>query len=183
MSHTYPLAANADAALRPDAPAVRTRSEADALGERLACQVVALETDWLTVTESEAETILARADAAVGQGFVQRYEDEAGRPVLAVTYWKISEGKPGKIHESGSDGNAKADEQTPAIAATEDHTDDLYFRGGRTRRRRKKPADPRQMDLFSGPDQQGYERRDPDNPDIVLTEEEGDGTVFGGQDE
>ncbi len=172
MSHIYPLATHAENALRPDAPAVRTRSEADALGKRLACRIVALETEWLTVTESEAETILARADAAIGQGFVQRYEDEAGRPVLAVTYWKTSD----------TQGDETAQPTAPETAAPEDHTDDLYFRGGRTQRRRKKPADPRQLDLFSGAGQQGRELLAPDNREIVTTDDEGDGSVFGGQD-
>lgn len=175
MSHTYPLAPTAEAALQPDTAAVRTRREADTLGEELGLEIVALETDWLEVSESEADEIIRRADAAVGQGFVQRYEDEAGRPVLAVTYWKTV----------GVAAGRQAKGQTPpAVAeppAREDHTDDLYFRGGRTKRRRRKvQADPRQLDLFTGPDQQGFERRDPDNPGIIITEEEGDGTTFGG---
>jgi len=70
---------------------------------------------------------------------------------------------------------------SPPASAQGDHTDDLYFRGGRTRKRRRAPrTDPRQLDLFTGPDQQGYEHPDPDNPGIVLTDEEGDGTTFGG---
>ena len=62
----------------------------------------------------------------------------------------------------------------------EDHADDLYFRSGLTRKKKPKPIDPNQLDLFrgDGPDQSGCERQDPDNPDIVLTEE-GDGTRFG----
>jgi hypothetical protein len=29
-----------------------------------------------------------------------------------------------------------------------DHTDDLYFRRGRTKSKRRKPVDPNQLDLF-----------------------------------
>jgi hypothetical protein len=45
---------------------------------------------------------------------------------------------------------------------------------------RKKAHDQRQLDLFSGPDQKGYEVADPFNPAVILTEEEGDGASFGG---
>lgn len=45
---------------------------------------------------------------------------------------------------------------------------------------RRKSADHRQLDLFSGPDQRGYEVADPFNPAVILTEEEGDGASFGG---
>jgi hypothetical protein len=174
MSHVFPLAANAEAALDPQAPAVRTRHEADALAERLGVVVGALETEWLEVSDEEAGHILSRADAALGQGFVQRYEDETGRPVLAVTYWQVS-------HKARPGEDAGADREARPRKPGEDHTDDLYFRGGRTRRRKRRPrVDPRQLDLFAGPDQQGYEDRDPNNPDIALNHEEGDSTVFGG---
>ena len=36
------------------------------------------------------------------------------------------------------------------------------------------------MDLFVSPDQRGYEHKDPNNPNTMLTDEEGDDTTFGG---
>ena len=175
MSHVFPLAANGEAALDPDVPAVRTRSEADALAAGLGTAVIALETEWMEVSEAEADAIVSRAESAVGRGFVQRYEDGSGHPVLAVTFWKTSDGV--SEPDSGEPRAAGATSEPPR----EDHTDDLYFRGGRTQvRRMTRHADPRQLDLFAGPDQQGCEFRDPDNRDTVISEEEGDGTVIEG---
>lgn len=167
MGHLYPLAADARSAISGAVHAARTRGDA----ERLAGDVVVekLETEWLTLTLEEAEALLARADAVAGDGFVQRYEDEQGNPVLAITYWKVSDCAPSSA-------------PPPPKPAEPDHTDDLYFKAGRTRKRksrRRRPVDPRQLDLFTGPDQQGFEYRDPNNPAVIIPEEEGDGTTFG----
>ncbi|MEL6324166.1 MAG: hypothetical protein AAFQ84_08055, partial [Pseudomonadota bacterium] len=79
-----------------------------------------------------------RADEGVGDGFVQRYEDQAGAPVLAVTYWKLADGEV-----------VRPPAPVPELERTvEDTTDDLYFKAGRTRKRRKRKIDPRQLDLF-----------------------------------
>lgn len=175
MGHLYPLAETAEAAISGGLGAgARTLGDAQrAAGERA---ILGLQTDWLTVSDDEAAKIVAAAERGVGQGFVQRYEDEAGAPVLAVTYWKLGDDED----ETGAVPDPSPPPAPPA-APEPDHTDDLYFRGGRTRpRKRRRPADPRQLDLFSGPDPMGYEHRDPDNPGIVLTDEEGDGTTFGG---
>ncbi len=143
MSHTYPLATDARDALDPARPAARTRREAElAAGED---EVVALETGWLEVDANEAAMLLDMADKGQACGFVQPYEDEQGRPVLAVTFWKL----------------AADDVHSPEVAhqATrpvgEDHTDDLYFREGRTRRRRASKGDSRQLDLFPDADPEG----------------------------
>ncbi len=170
MSHTYPLARTAQEAFSSEVVA-RTRRGAELRAQGVT--VLSLETEWLTLDADEAEALLDQSESSIGTGFVQRYANASDSTVLAVTYWKLARGKV----------RAKADTDTsarPAPAAADD-TDDLYFRSGRTKpRRRRRKTDPRQLDLFMAPDQKGYERRDPANPGIVLTEEEGDGTAFGG---
>ena len=141
MSHLYPLAANAKEALKAELAAL-TRYEAEALADGK--EIVKLETECITPSGNDIHEIIDAAHAGPGQGFVQRYEDEAGAPVLAVTYWKI-----GKAVNSKTPAK-KPPEPGPSA---EDHTDDLYFREGRTKparkRGRKKYTDPRQMDMFS----------------------------------
>ncbi|MEL6781362.1 MAG: hypothetical protein AAFO51_03230 [Pseudomonadota bacterium] len=172
MSHVYPLAATVEDALSEDTPRARTRYEADALaGEG---EIRGLETEWVTPDEKALEAFVTRAETGRDLGFVQKYEDASGSPVFAVTFWRIGPG----VKPKPTPAPAK-----PDPAAGKDHTDELYFRKDKPKRKRKKRArsvDPRQLDLFSGPNQQGYERRDPENPQIILTDEEGDGTTFGG---
>ncbi|MEL6727516.1 MAG: hypothetical protein AAFZ74_05540 [Pseudomonadota bacterium] len=139
MSHAYPLGKTARDALKNAKVAARTRYEAEDFAEDVS--IAALETEWLTPAAKELSKILEQADANPGQGFVQHYEDAAGNTVLAVTYWKLAKAakkpkpKPKPIPEP------KPDE--------DDHTDDLYFKSGRTKKaRRKRFVDPNQMDLF-----------------------------------
>ena len=85
--------------------------------------------------------MLEQADQNPGHGFVQHYEDGKGNTVLAVTYWKLAKTpkkpKPKPRPVAAPDPNA------------EDHTDDLYFKSGRTKKsRRRRHVDPNQMDLF-----------------------------------
>lgn len=170
MSHLYPLAASAAEALASPEPAARTRYEAETLAGE--ATIAGLETEWISPGDEQAETSDATAEAGVGAGFVQRYEDAAGAPVYAVTYWKL---------ETAPKKKAAKPKKAPA-KKTEDDTDELYFRSGRTKPRKKKSTpkvDPRQLDLFAGPDQKGYEYRDPDNPGVIIADEEGDGTSFG----
>ena len=146
MSHLYPLAVSAQAALEAPEHAALTRAEA----ERLAgtCPVVALETEWLTLTPQEAEAARAAAEANIGHGFVQTYEDANGAPVLAVTYWKLADAKA-----ILPDRKPVEPVHSPDI---EDHTDDLYFRSGRTKKRgRRKKIDPNQLDLFNASEGEG----------------------------
>ena len=171
MSHSYPLAETAQDAFDADAVSARTRRGAERKADGAA--ILSLETEWLTLEWDEAEELLDKAEAASGSGFVQRYADASGSTVLAVTYWKLS-----------VTGRKNLPEATPATetGAADDHTDDLYFRSGRTKRKRRKrqpKIDPRQLDLFSAPDQTGYEHRAAENPGVVITDEEGDGTAFG----
>ena len=75
---------------------------------------------------------------------------------------------------------AKAGETAAAKKTAEDHTDDLYFAKPASKsKKRKRTADPNQLDLFTGPDQQGAETPDPHNPLVVIVDEEGDGAAFG----
>lgn len=166
MSHLYPLATSATEALASPEPAARTRYEAETLAGE--ATIGGLETEWINPGENSD----ANAEAGVGAGFVQRYEDASGAPVYAVTYWKLETASKKKP--------AKSKKAAPKKA--EDDTDELYFRSGRTKppkRKRAPKIDPRQLDLFTGPDQKGYEYRDPDNPGVIIADEEGDGTSFG----
>ena len=143
-SHAYPLATNLEDALKPDAKAARTRGMAEDMAEGFL--VDSLATDWLNVTEAEADAHLkaAESESVAAHGHLQRYEDNQGKPVLAVTWWKLVPAKPSK-------GKPKKDKPPVQTPPPEDHTDDLYFRAGRTKPRRRRYIDPRQMDLFRGP--------------------------------
>ena len=175
MSHLYPLAETACEALTEDRPAVRTRADAERAAK--GTEVLSLKTDWVTAESEEADQMAARAAAGLSQGFVQTYEDAAGKPVYAVTYWHLA-GPIGTEDPETPKRKKKASKSKPETAAAEDHTDDLYFRGKRTKRRgRKKYIDPRQMDLFMEADARGYEHKD---NGAMITDEEGDGTTFGG---
>lgn len=139
MSHAYPLGKTARDALKNAQEAARTRYEAEDLAGEVAIE--ALETEWLTPSLKELPKILEQAAISPGQGFVQNYEDGSGNTVLAVTYWKLSK-KPKKP-------KPKPKKIAEPPASNQDHTDDLYFRSGRTKKaRRKRYADPNQMDLF-----------------------------------
>ncbi|MEM6411019.1 MAG: hypothetical protein AAF683_05745 [Pseudomonadota bacterium] len=138
MSHTYPLAVSAAAAMDTPEHAARTRHDAERLaGEEM--RVISLETEWLTLETDSVDALTEKADAGVGEGFVQRYENADGTPVLAVTYWRLVPQLRGM--------GAKKPKAKPK-SKTEDHTDDLYFRKGRTKTRRRRGVHPQQLDLF-----------------------------------
>ncbi|MEM7458700.1 MAG: hypothetical protein AAF331_04475 [Pseudomonadota bacterium] len=139
MSHAYPIGKTARDALKNAQDAARTRYEAEELAEDLA--IAALDTEWITPAAKDLAKILEQAEQNPGQGFVQHYEDGDGNTVLAVTYWKIA--KTPKKPKPKPRAIAEPDPNQ------EDHTDDLYFKSGRTKKsRRKKTVDPNQMDLF-----------------------------------
>ena len=129
MSHAYPLGKTLDAALSKVAPAARTLAEAEALAKTLDGELIVAElaTDWLTVSNEAAEAMFAPSDA-LAHGHLQRYEDDKGNPVVAVTWWKLA--APGQAKEAPAKPSKK--EETKA-AEPADHTDDLYFRRGRTK--------------------------------------------------
>jgi hypothetical protein len=145
MSHLYPLAENARAALVTPEPAARSQADAMRLCPPGGYAVARLETEWLTLSADERADLAVPADTGVSAGFVQRYENAQGATVLAVTYWKlVSEKVP-----------AREDPAAPELIADPepDHTDDLYFRVGRTKKRRRKKPNPNQLDLFGTPDE------------------------------
>ncbi len=144
MSQAYPLGKTLDAALSKVAPAARTLVEAEALAKTLDgdLKVAELSTAWLTVSAEAADAMFAPSDA-LAHGHLQRYEDDKGRPVVAVTWWKLV--APGEAVEKPARPAPKA--KAPA-AEPADHTDDLYFRRGRTKPSRRRYVDPRQLDLF-----------------------------------
>jgi hypothetical protein len=136
MSLAYPIARSLEEATRPGAQIARTRSEAARLSPGLV--IAGLETSWLHLPEAEALALLGAQSADGPAGHIQRYEDTSGHVVVAVTWWKQVD-------------PAEAAQRPPAAPrpAASDHTDDLYFRQGRTRTRRRKPRDPNQLDLFT----------------------------------
>ena len=143
MSHAYPIGKTARDALKNAQAAARTRYEAEDLVDDVA--ISALETEWLTPSAKELPKVLEQAEANPGHGFVQHYEDANGNTVLAVTYWKLAK-TPKKP-------KPKPEPIKPAEPEQEDHTDDLYFKSGRTKKaRRKRFVDPNQMDLFGAKD-------------------------------
>ncbi len=147
MSHSYPLAKNAKAAIKPGLTSARTRAEAETLAPDH--EIDSLQTDWLPMSEADAQALFDRKDEEdTASGFLQRYEDEKGGPVVAVTYWKIVAKAPKKAPKAPQTA-PKEPRNAPELpeTASKDHTDDLYFRRGRTKPRRKK-VDPNQMDLF-----------------------------------
>ena len=149
MSHSYPLASDARAALGSDSDGARTREEARNLlkGRRL----VGLKSDWVTLSTVESADAAKWIERGVDQGYIQRYEDAAGNIVLAITFWAVAEDVSGAadVADPPKSGE-KPDKET---RRPDDHTDDLYFRAGRTKtRKRKHWADPNQMDLFGTPE-------------------------------
>lgn len=181
MPLQFPIASTARAALDAEAGA-RTIAEA----RELARGPVTLVSEWLRPKPAEREEIQGKADAAVARGFVQLYEDKKGQPVIAVTFWKPqSAAKPKTKRAAAESGKAQSGQPEGATPeAAPDHTDDLYFtKPDAKKKKRKRAVDPDQLDLFTGPDQQGAESRDPHNPLVVIVEEEGDGAAFGLGDE
>ncbi|HEX5005989.1 MAG TPA: hypothetical protein VFV70_02685 [Hyphomonadaceae bacterium] len=167
MPLLFPIAPNARAALNAEGGA-RTIAEA----RELARGPVTLVSEWLRPQPAEREDLQGKAEAAIARGFVQLYEDSKGRPVFAVSFWKPA----GNVKTRKARTGEAVEEKKPA----EDHTDDLYFtKPAAKSKKKKRTGDPNQLDLFSGPDQQGAETPDPHNPLVVIVDEEGDGAAFG----
>lgn len=141
MSLAYPIARTLEEAIAPGAKTARTQREAQSLSPGLA--VEGLETGWLHLTEEDAFAILAAQGADGPAGHLQRYEDTSGQVVVAVSWWKLVD--PKTVRKS------KPAASAPPSPSTQDHTDDLYFRQGRTKLKRPKPRDPNQLDFFFGP--------------------------------
>lgn len=142
MSLAYPVAKSLEDALKPGAPTARSRREAMTLARGLALE--GLETSWLHLAEAEADALFKSIGADGPAGHLQRYEDTSGHVVVAVNWWKLVD--PNDVRPPEKRAFEPAPPPPPPVE--EDHTDDLYFRRGRTKTR-KKPVDPNQMDLFS----------------------------------
>lgn len=145
MSHAYPIAPDALTALNEADLAARTRYEAEEAVPDSYIELLA--TEWLTPSPAEIEAWLRRIQEGPGHGFVQQYEDAAGQPVFAITYWKVVQAK-------GSEAKALPPEPVASGVAEaepeEDDTDDLYFKQKKPRGRQK-PVDKNQLDLFAAP--------------------------------
>lgn len=142
MSLAYPVARSLDDALSPGTPAARSKREALAVSAGLAIE--GLETSWLHLSPEETDALFKRLGADGAAGHIQRYEDTSGHTVVAISWWKLV--APGKASPSAHRTFEPAPPPPPVVE--EDHTDDLYFRRGRTKTRKKKLADPNQMNLF-----------------------------------
>ncbi|MFN7055704.1 hypothetical protein [Hyphomonas sp.] len=142
MSLAYPIARTLEEAIKPGVKSARSLREAAAVTGGL--KVDGLETSWLHLPPEEADALFRAISAEGPAGHLQRYEDTSGHTVLAVSWWKLADpSAPAKPLSPAS-------KPAPARAAEGDHTDDLYFRRGRTKTRRRRPADPNQLDLFNG---------------------------------
>jgi len=138
MSLAYPIARTLEDAVAPGAKVARSMREAAALSPGFV--ITGLETSWLHLPEEEANALFSKLGADGAAGHLQRYEDNSGHVVIAVSWWK-------RVDPNAAPPDPEPRAQTPE--ADPDHTDDLYFRRGRTKVRRRKPADPNQLDLFS----------------------------------
>lgn len=136
MSLAYPIAQSLEEATRPGVRFARSAREAATLSPGF--RVEGLETSWLHLTEAEARALVSAQGAEGPAGHLQQYEDTSGHVVVAVSWWKIA----------APTTPAKAPDPAPPQPRSGDHTDDLYFRRGRTKTRRRKPVDPNQLDLF-----------------------------------
>jgi hypothetical protein len=143
MSLAYPIARTLEDAARPGVKFARSRREAADLFPGLVIE--GLETGWLHLTEAEAIALFSAQGAGGPAGHLQRYEDTSGHVVVAISWWKVAD--PNAL--PGQNSSAASPAQT--MHAMSEETDDLYFRRGRTRPRRRKPSDPNQLDLF-GPE-------------------------------
>jgi hypothetical protein len=143
MSLAYPIARTLEDAARPGVKFARSRREAVNLSPGLVIE--GLETGWLHLTEAEAIALFSAQGAEGPAGHLQRYEDASGHIVVAISWWKATDPSalPGRNRPTSAPAQTARD--------TSDDTDDLYFRRGRTRPRRRKPVDPNQLDLF-GPE-------------------------------
>lgn len=152
MSLTYPIASNAMDALLNPVGMERTLTAAKATAGR----AVVFENEWIRPGPERVEELSSAVQMAAAHGAVQVYESEKGKPVIALKYWRILTDeelapKPEPEPEKPEDVGAKK----------KDHTDDLYFRKGRTKPR-KRVVDPNQMDLFVKPEDEAQASKDDD---------------------
>ncbi|MEM1389878.1 MAG: hypothetical protein AAGG45_02260 [Pseudomonadota bacterium] len=129
MSHTYPIAKTVQAALSGDGAVASTHYEAEALCESY--EIIALKTEWLTLSEQEKVDTASKLEASIAKGFVQVYEDANDQTVLAVTFWQM-----------GAAIKQRARTQKTSTSPTK------KARPKKARAKRKRYVDPNQLDLF-----------------------------------
>lgn len=150
MSLTYPIASTAMDALLNPVGSERTLTAAKATAGR----AVVFETEWLRPGPEREEELAGAVQTAITSGAVQVYESEKGRPIIALKFWRILSDEELKPKPA-----PKPDTEAEAAEKKKDHTDDLYFRRGRTKPR-KKIIDPNQMDLFVPPEDTQADKAD-----------------------
>ncbi|MEM1037447.1 MAG: hypothetical protein AAGI14_11880 [Pseudomonadota bacterium] len=129
MGHSYPIAETVIGALNASAPRAATRYDAEALaGDRT---ITALHTQWLSRAEVEQHSLSDEIKAGSERGFVQVYEDADGEIVFAVTYWKLGS----TVRPRSKQVKKARPKQDKAPSKPK-------------RRKRKRYADPNQLDLF-----------------------------------
>lgn len=174
MSHVYPIATTAEKALAEEAPRVRTRREAENHG-LTSGKLEGLTHDWIRLRQDDEGQLKVSAEKGRDLGFVQSYEDaDNGDLVYAVTYWKVS----APVEDTTQLEKEVKESPKPASDNGKSFSSSVR-KPKKVKKRKTDKTDGRQLDLFAGPDQQGYERRDPNNPKIILALDEGDGTSFG----
>ena len=138
MTLIYPIAKTARAALTEPLGEARTKADA----REIAGVEVVLETEWLRPDPEEADELSGSVQLAISHGAAQVYESDDGQPVIAVSYWQpvvAIEAEP------------EPDPEPSPEPVGEDHADDLYFRHGRTKKKKPERVDPNQLDLFGAP--------------------------------
>lgn len=174
MSHVFPIATTAEEALMDSSPKARTMREANN-HKKAEFTLQGLEHEWIRFAQEDDSELRKLAEKGRDLGFVQSYEDvETAETVYAVTYWKVSL----ESTEATETIKVSSEPHSPEIRKPKSAPTALR-NSKKTKKRKPVQQDGRQLELFSGPDQQGYERRDPNNPKIILALEEGDGTSFG----
>lgn len=174
MSHLFPLATSAEKALEESVPRARTEREAKDISG-VDCVLNGLVHDWIRFARDDQSKMREQAEKGRDLGFVQSYEDaNTAEIVYAITYWQISEGRNDDFRQKTVAKESRESEVPKPLNRAIPNP-----KPRRPKKRKPTQGDGRQLDLFSGPDQQGYERRDPNNPEIILALEEGDGTSFG----
>ncbi|MAK60021.1 MAG: hypothetical protein CMK09_03485 [Ponticaulis sp.] len=134
MTLAYPIANSAMQALTEPLGHERTQAAA----RKAAAGPVTFETEWLRPGPERQEDLQPYVQSAVAMGAAQIYETEKGRPVIALNYWRVMTEAEQVFDQPVA---------TDPARKREDHTDNLYFRRGRTKPK-KKPVDPNQLDLF-----------------------------------
>lgn len=109
-----------------------------AAARRQANGPVTFETEWIRPGPERDQELAPHIQRERANGSAQIYESDKGRPIIALNYWRVlTEAEQVFAGPTRPDPERKRN----------DHTDDLYFRRGRTKLK-KKMVDPNQLDMF-----------------------------------